>query len=268
MKWCLALALALGSTLATAASPERTPASMRAECAASLPAALEKLASEAPDNDADSAVRPVKNKREADTRLARLHKENTRAEMKLLAQLPTLQKQRALLEEALARAERDGPPTAQAEADRRRGLRASIAEMHELENATQAVVCRPAIIFVGSHIADSTVAAHVHRVQNSMSSTCLSYPATADEKTRQGKRSVGVTNLIDAEGRLLRSDVFNPSGDPAADADALRLIAHAAPFAPFSPALRKKADVLSISTTWDINFKSSDDKPCLNGPKP
>lgn len=267
MKWCLALVLALGSALASAASLERTPAGMRAECAMYLPAALQALATREQAGEPSQPTRSgaIREQDALNKRLAALEKESAVLLEKMRATV-------ALAERNLARTEQAGPPRNQLEASKLEEQRARVNELrqalHEIEAEHAAYVCKPEIIFVGTRIADRIVDDHVRRLRSSMSSACLPDASSKDAQSRQGKRAVGVTSLIDAQGHLLRSDVFSPSGDAAADADVLRLIAHAAPYAPFSPALRKKADVLSISTRWHILFNSSDGKPCLDEPQP
>ena len=57
---------------------------------------------------------------------------------------------------------------------------------------------------------------------------------------------------IDQDGRLIRSEVFRSSGNPTLDQQALDLARGAGPFAPFDEALRRDADRVVITESFNF----------------
>ena len=55
-----------------------------------------------------------------------------------------------------------------------------------------------------------------------------------------------------SDGSLERVDLLDSSGYAVLDEAALKIVRMAAPYAPFPPALREKADKLEIIRTWDF----------------
>lgn len=58
--------------------------------------------------------------------------------------------------------------------------------------------------------------------------------------------------ILRSDGSLERVDLLDSSGYAVLDEAALKIVRMAAPYAPFPPALREKADKLEIIRTWDF----------------
>ncbi|MFU8836735.1 MAG: energy transducer TonB [Thiohalomonadaceae bacterium] len=79
----------------------------------------------------------------------------------------------------------------------------------------------------------------------------LNYP---DDARRQGlSGSLLLLVSIRADGSLAGVEVLRSSGHRALDEGAVRIVRMAAPYAPFSEALRKEVDVLHITRVWDFS---------------
>lgn len=78
----------------------------------------------------------------------------------------------------------------------------------------------------------------------------LNYPAEARAEGLAGTLRVRVS--IAADGALNDVRVVEGSGHAVLDAAALRIVRLAAPYAPFSPAMRAATDVLEIERTWQF----------------
>ena len=81
----------------------------------------------------------------------------------------------------------------------------------------------------------------------------LNYPREA--KARGTAGSLRLLVAIAADGALRKARVLESSGHAVLDAAALRIVRLAAPYAPFSPAMRETAEVLEIERTW--RFRNS-----------
>jgi protein TonB len=82
----------------------------------------------------------------------------------------------------------------------------------------------------------------------------LNYPEAARREGLYG--SLVLTVNINADGSLESVQVDRPSGSKILDAAAVKIVEMAAPYAPFTPAMRKKVDILGITRTW--TFTRSD----------
>lgn len=78
----------------------------------------------------------------------------------------------------------------------------------------------------------------------------LNYPAEARAEGLAGTLRVRVS--IAADGALNDVRVVEGSGHAVLDAAALRIVRLAAPYAPFSPAMRAATEVLEIERTWQF----------------
>ncbi len=76
----------------------------------------------------------------------------------------------------------------------------------------------------------------------------LNYP---DEARRRGLSGTLVLSVrLNPEGELLNIEVARSSGEPVLDQAAIRIVELAAPYAPFTEAMREKYDELVITRTW------------------
>jgi protein TonB len=61
-----------------------------------------------------------------------------------------------------------------------------------------------------------------------------------------------ITLAVRADGTLESVDVNRPSGNPLVDDAIVGLVRLAAPFEPFSEAMRRETDVLHITRSFDV----------------
>lgn len=76
------------------------------------------------------------------------------------------------------------------------------------------------------------------------------YPEEAKSRKIAGNLILDVA--INANGTIRRVEILKSSGKIILDNAALRIIHQAAPFPPFSSELRKEADILHITRTWEF----------------
>lgn len=78
----------------------------------------------------------------------------------------------------------------------------------------------------------------------------LNYPDQARRNKLSGTLILDV--VIDAEGKLLKTDLRQSSGHQILDDAAKRIVKLAAPFSAFSKKLRAEADVIHITRSWEF----------------
>lgn len=83
----------------------------------------------------------------------------------------------------------------------------------------------------------------------------LNYPDQARRKNLSGTLILDV--VINADGKLLKTDLRQSSGHQILDDAAKRIVKLAAPFSAFSKKLRKEADVIHITRSWEFFNNSS-----------
>ncbi|MEW5769111.1 MAG: energy transducer TonB [Pseudomonadota bacterium] len=115
---------------------------------------------------------------------------------------------------------------------------------------------RPRRMFVGARAQEYTFAQYVddwrikvERVGN------LNYPEAARRDGLYG--SLVLTANINADGSLESVQIERSSGSKVLDAAAVKIVEMASPYAAFTPAMRKKVDILGITRTW--TFTRSDE---------
>jgi len=108
---------------------------------------------------------------------------------------------------------------------------------------------RPRRMFVGARAQEYTFAQYVddwrikvERVGN------LNYPEAARREGIYG--SLRLTVNINADGSVESVLLDKPSGSKILDAAAVKIVEMAAPYAAFTPEMRKKVDILGITRTW------------------
>jgi len=122
----------------------------------------------------------------------------------------------------------------------------------QLNQSMQAYARRPRQIFVSARTQEFIYANYmsewvkkVERVGN------LNYPDQARREGLSGKLMMDVT--LNADGTVLNISILRPSGQPVIDEAAIRIVNLAAPFPPFPPEIRKEADILHITRTWEFS---------------
>jgi len=83
----------------------------------------------------------------------------------------------------------------------------------------------------------------------------LNYPDQARRKKLSGTLILDV--VISADGKLLKTDLRQSSGHQILDDAAKRIVKLAAPFSVFPKKLRKEADVIHITRSWEFLNNSS-----------
>ncbi len=78
----------------------------------------------------------------------------------------------------------------------------------------------------------------------------LNYPAEAIAQQLTGTLLLDVA--IRANGELESIQILKSSGSPILDEGAVQILQLAAPFAPFSPQMREKVDILHITRAWQF----------------
>ncbi|MFN7551773.1 MAG: energy transducer TonB [Pseudomonadota bacterium] len=120
----------------------------------------------------------------------------------------------------------------------------------EIERQSEAYAKRPKRKFISANTREYEFAAYmrawvarVERIGN------LNYP----EEARDGRIAgdLVMTVAVRRDGRVEQIDVIQPSGHPALDAGAQRIVRLAEPFAPL-PQTRDDVDVLHITRTWQF----------------
>lgn len=108
---------------------------------------------------------------------------------------------------------------------------------------------RPRRAFVGARAQEYSFAQYVEdwrikveRVGN------MNYPEAARRNRLYGELTLSVS--VNADGTLESVQIDRSSGNKILDAAAVHIVEMAAPYAPFPEAMRKKADILSISRKW------------------
>lgn len=82
----------------------------------------------------------------------------------------------------------------------------------------------------------------------------MNYPEAARRNSLYGSLILYV--YINADGTLESVEIVRSSGKKILDAAAIKIVEMAAPYAPFTEAMRKQTDILGISRTW--TFTRSD----------
>jgi protein TonB len=78
----------------------------------------------------------------------------------------------------------------------------------------------------------------------------LNYPDQARREQLSGTLILDV--VINANGELVKTDLRRSSGHQVLDDAARRIVELAAPYSPFPPKLRKEADVIHITRSWEF----------------
>lgn len=114
---------------------------------------------------------------------------------------------------------------------------------------------RPRRMFIGARTQEYVFARYIEDWRTKVERWGnQNYPEAARQQKLYGKLQLTVS--IRADGSLEDVEVTRPSGSRILDAAALAIVRQAAPYSPFPEEMRKKADILSITRTW--NFTRSD----------
>ncbi len=138
-----------------------------------------------------------------------------------------------------------GSPEERAQEERRRQLIELLAEIEKRINEENA---RPKKRFIGPSTREEVYALYYDALRRRIEER-----GTRNFPEYQGRKLYGelVMNVtIDAEGRVLETEIVRPSDSKILDRRALAIVKAAAPFGPFSAAMRRKADQLVITSRF------------------
>jgi protein TonB len=138
-----------------------------------------------------------------------------------------------------------GTPEERAQEERRRQLIELLAEIEKRINEENA---RPKKRFIGPSTREEVYALYYDSLRRKIEDR-----GTRNFPEYQGKKLYGelVMNVtVDAEGRVLETEVVRPSTSKILDRRAVAIVKAAAPFGPFTAAMRRKADQLVITSRF------------------
>jgi len=122
----------------------------------------------------------------------------------------------------------------------------------QVNESLQAYARQPKQIYVSARTQEFKYANYmiewvkkVERVGN------LNYPDAARREGISGKLLLNVA--LNPDGTVGHINVLRPSGHAVLDEAAIRIVNLAGPFPPFPPEIRKEADVLHITRTWEFS---------------
>jgi protein TonB len=122
----------------------------------------------------------------------------------------------------------------------------------EIKESMQAYASRPKQVFVSARTQEFKYANYmiewvkkVERVGN------LNYPDAARREGLSGKLLLDVA--LNPDGTVRNISILKSSRHPVIDEAAVRIVNLAAPYPPFPPEIRKEADVLHITRTWEFS---------------
>ena len=163
------------------------------------------------------------------------------AQQQLLAQM---RRELALLPPPDPRRDQ-GSPEERAQEERRRQLVELLAEIEKRINEENA---RPKKRFIGPSTREEVYALYYDSLRRKVEER-----GTRNFPEYQGKKLYGelVMNVtIDAEGRVIETEIVRPSDSKMLDRRAVAIVKAAAPFGPFTSAMRRKADQLVITSRF------------------
>lgn len=138
-----------------------------------------------------------------------------------------------------------GSPDERAQEERRRQLIELLAEIEKRINEENA---RPKKRFIGPSTREEVYALYYDTLRRKVEDR-----GTRNFPEYQGRKLYGelVMNVtIDTEGRVIETEVVRPSESKILDRRAVAIVKAAAPFGPFTTAMRRKADQLVITSRF------------------
>lgn len=148
-----------------------------------------------------------------------------------------------------------GTPDEQSQEERRRQLVQLLAEIEKRVNEENA---RPKKRYISPATREEIYALYYDQLRRKIEERgTRNFPENGGKKL-YGELTMNVT--VDAEGRVVDTEVVRPSDSKLLDRRAIAIVRAAAPFGPFSPPMRQKADQLVITSrfkfTRDANLET------------
>jgi len=138
-----------------------------------------------------------------------------------------------------------GTPEERALEERRRQLVELLAEIEKRINEENA---RPKKRYISPATREEVYAMYYDQLRRKIEDR-----GTRNFPEHQGKKLYGELTMnvtVDAEGRVIETEVVRPSSSKVLDRRAVAIVKAAAPFGPFSSAMRRKADQLVITSRF------------------
>jgi protein TonB len=138
-----------------------------------------------------------------------------------------------------------GDPQEQAQEEHRRQLVQLLAEIEKRINEENA---RPKKRYISPSTREEVYAMYYDRLRRKIEER-----GTRNFPENQGRKLYGELTMnvtVDAEGRVLDTEIVLPSKSRVLDRRAVAIVRAAAPFGPFSAAMRKRADQLVITSRF------------------
>jgi protein TonB len=149
-----------------------------------------------------------------------------------------------------------GTPEEREQEDRRRQL---IETLGEIEKRIREENARPRKRFISPATREQVYALYYDKLRHKIEER-----GTRNFPENQGKKLYGELTMmitVDAEGRVIETEVVSGSGSKVLDRRAVAIVMAAAPYGRFTPAMRKQADQLAIPSrfrfTRDENLETT-----------
>jgi protein TonB len=139
----------------------------------------------------------------------------------------------------------EGTPEERAQEERRRQLVELLAEIEKRINDENA---RPKKRYISPATREEVYALYYDQLRRKIEER-----GTRNFPENQGKKLYGELTMnvtVDAEGRVLDTEIIQPSNNRLLDRRAIAIVKAASPFGPFSAAMRRKADQLVITSRF------------------
>lgn len=138
-----------------------------------------------------------------------------------------------------------GAPNEAAQEEKRRKLIQLLAEIEKRVNEENA---RPKKRYISPATKEVIYAQYYEQLRRKIEERgTRNFPESQGRKL-YGELTMNVT--VDAAGRVVETEVVRPSGQRVLDRRAIAIVKAAAPFGPFTPAMRAKADQLVITSRF------------------
>jgi protein TonB len=138
-----------------------------------------------------------------------------------------------------------GNPTEQAQEERRRQLIQLLAEIEKRINEENA---RPKKRYISPATREEVYAMYYDQLRRKIEDRgTRNFPEAGGHKL-YGELTMNVT--VDAEGRVVETEIVRASASKVLDRRAIAIVRAAAPFGPFSTAMRRRADQLVITSRF------------------
>lgn len=137
----------------------------------------------------------------------------------------------------------EGDPTESAQADKRRQLVQLLAQIEKRINEENA---RPKRRYISPATREEVYAIYYDQLRRKVEER-----GTRNFPENQGKKLYGELTMnitVDAEGRVVDTEVVRPSSSKVLDRRAVAIVAAASPFGRFNPAMRRSADQIVITS--------------------